>query len=616
MPRLRDRPEDVTSSYLRQHVDNPVEWYSWDSDALERARELDRPIFLSIGYAACHWCHVMAHESFENPRLAAVLNESFVPIKVDREERPDLDALYMAATQRLSGHGGWPMSVFLTPDGRPFMAGTYYPPVDRGGQVGFDRLLAAMKDAWTNQRELVEVQATELAHAASREVRFLDHLAPSHHELDLAATREQLRDELVGRLDPRGGFTAAPKFPRPTYIEALLEFSDDASRHAVTLTLEAMSRLGLFDHLRGGFARYSVDDAWHVPHFEKMLCDQALLARAYFRAAKILNRPQWRSVALATLDFTEAYLRLGDGYASSLDADAGGVEGSHVTWTPDEVRATLQRAGLDDAVDGVVSRWRLDETTFDGRAIPQLAVDEPFNCPGPLLAARDALVDELATRAAPSRDEKIILEWNAMFASALLASDDPTRHARAFALLAALGSTHFDGERYWRTEARRAAATASDLAWYVDAFVDAFEISGDVTWLAHGDDVARYLIAHYWEGDVPSVERPDVGRGLSFVDQRVDDLAQRPQDIFDGATPSAHAVATRALARLGLCRGDQEFVVVAQRLVELARGLLVEHPGAVADLVAAAGYALDGVEIVIPGETNVFTQHVRSRAMF
>ncbi|MDE3007750.1 MAG: thioredoxin domain-containing protein [Acidobacteriota bacterium] len=616
MPRLRDRPEDVTSSYLRQHVDNPVEWYSWSGDALERARELDRPIFLSIGYAACHWCHVMAHESFEDPQLAAVLNESFVPIKVDREERPDLDALYMAATQVLSGHGGWPMSVFLTPDGRPFMAGTYYPPVDRGGHVGFDRLLAAMKDAWNNQRELVERQADQLADAATREVRFLDHLAPTTASLDLASTRKLLRDDLVGRLDPLGGFGSAPKFPRPTFVEALLEFDDATTRHAVRLTLDAMSRFGLFDHLRGGFARYSVDDAWHVPHFEKMLCDQALLARTYLRAAKVFEHDEWRDVALATLDFVERFLRLGDGYASSLDADAGGVEGSHVTWTPDEVRDTLRRAGLDTNVDAVLRRWRLDETTFDGRAIPQLAFEEPFNCPTSLLDARDALVEELTRRPAPGRDEKIILEWNAMWASALLGSDDPARHERAFQLLASLGATHFDGERYWRTEAQRAAATAGDLAWYVDAFVDAFEVSGDVTWLEHGEDVARYLVAHYWEGHVPSVDRPHVGQGFSLVDQRVDDLAQRPQDIFDGATPSAHAVATRALARLGLCRGDQGHLVMAQRLVELARALLVDHPGAVADLVAAAGFALDGVEIVIPGASNAFTQHVRSKAMF
>ncbi|HEV3268091.1 MAG TPA: DUF255 domain-containing protein, partial [Acidimicrobiales bacterium] len=330
MPLLRDVRDELGSSYLLDHVDNPVSWRTWGQDTLDEAARSDRPIFLSIGYAACHWCHVMAHESFEDDEIARLLNDHFIPVKVDREERPDVDALYMSATQLVSGHGGWPMSVFLLPDGKPFMAGTYYPPTDRGGQVGFGRLLRALHDAWVNQRELVERQAGELANALGREVHFIDHLAPFDDTLDLGAIRNKLRDELIGQVDVEGGFGRAPKFPRPSFVEALLDFDDEEARDAVALTLDAMSRRGLYDHLEGGFARYSVDAEWHVPHFEKMLSDQALLARCYLRASVIAQRPEWRDVALGTLNFVARDLRRDDGYASSLDADAGGVEGAHV----------------------------------------------------------------------------------------------------------------------------------------------------------------------------------------------------------------------------------------------------------------------------------------------
>jgi hypothetical protein len=285
---VTNRLAGASSAYLRQHAENPVDWWTWDQAALDEAARLDRPIFLSIGYAACHWCHVMAHESFEDPAVAAILNEHFVAIKVDREERPDVDALYMAATQLVSGHGGWPMSVFLVPDGRPFMAGTYYPPVERHGQASFTTLLNAMSEAWTNRRDVVEHQAKELSSAIEREVSFIDHLAPYVETLDLVTVRARLRDELVDRFDADGGFGDAPKFPRPSYVEALLAFDDPRARFAVGQTLDAMSRRGLYDHLRGGFARYSVDAQWHVPHFEKMLSDQALLARTYLRAAKAI----------------------------------------------------------------------------------------------------------------------------------------------------------------------------------------------------------------------------------------------------------------------------------------------------------------------------------------
>ena len=559
----------------------------------------------------------MAHESFENNEVATVLNASFIAIKVDREERPDVDALYMAATQLMSGHGGWPMSVFLFPDGRPFMAGTYYPPEDRHGQVGFSRLLASMNDAWTNQRDAVERQAKELSHAIEREVSFVDHLAPSAGAIDLVVARQQLRDDLVRRVDVEGGFGDAPKFPRPSYVEALLDFDDVESRDAVERTLDAMSRRGLYDHVRGGFARYCVDEEWHVPHFEKMLSDQALLARTYLRAAqKQPDHPQWRDVALDTLRFVMNDLALESGFASSLDADAGAVEGSHVTWTPDEVRDALDRVGRLDDLSAALARWRIESSgPFEGRSIPRLGGEAPFLTPPLLHDAHEALRRARAARIQPGRDEKVILEWNAMLASALLRSDDDEFTRRGLNLLTTLVSTHFSGDVWWRTEQRKAHAVAADVAWLLEAYVDAFEATGDDTWLISGTELAHYLLRHYWDGPTPTPTSPHEGHGIFAQSDLVSDLSIRPKEIFDGATPSSHAVACRALARLALCRGDGELLVVAQRLVEVAATVLISHPGAVPDLLDAAGYALDGVEIVVPGAKNVLSHHVRSLAM-
>ena len=617
MPLIRDVKEQLGSSYLISHADNPVDWWLWGEDALDEARRLERPIFLSVGYAACHWCHVMAHESFEDPVIGAQLNESFIAIKVDREERPDVDALYMAATQLVSGHGGWPMSVFLLPDGRPFMAGTYYPPVERHGQVGFARLLDAMRDAWTTQRDAVIAQATELNTALARDISFIDHLAPFTEALDLSAARRALRDELVGRVDVDGGFGDAPKFPRASYVDALLEFDDDESRACVIRTLDAMARRGLYDHLRGGFARYSVDAQWHVPHFEKMLSDQALLARTYLRAAALVEGHHWwREVALDTIQFVLNDLQLDGGFAASLDADADGVEGSHVTWTPDEVRRALDRDGEGRHLTEVLARWRIETPgAFEGRSIPRLDSAVPFTTPDSLRESHSSLRRARAARIQPSRDEKIILEWNAMIATALFASHRDDLVTRGLTLLTSLAASHHRDGVWWRTATHQTHATAADVAWMIDASLDAFEVDGDDRWLRSATDLSTYLLAHYWDGAVPDARHPHEGRGLLSVSDLVTDLSARPKEIFDGATPSSHAVACRALARLAHCGGDADLLAVAQRLVELAATLVASHPGAVPDLVAAAGFALDGVEVVVPGGENELSRHVRSRAM-
>ena len=616
MARLSELPATTLSPYLAQHVDQPVRWWAWGEDALAEARRRDLPIFLSVGYAACHWCHVMAHESFEDPDIAEVLNEMFVPIKVDREERPDLDQLYMAATQLVSGHGGWPMSVFALPDGRPFTAGTYYPPTDRSGQVGFTTLLDAVASAWRGRREEVERQAGAVERALAREIAFVDHLAPRSEPLDLPAIRAALADEIAAATDEDGG-SGAPRFPRPSFVEALLAVPVGDHLDAALRILRAMSRGGLFDHLAGGFARYSVDAHWRVPHFEKMLSDQALLAATYFGAARRGGEfAVCAEVARATVDFVLTDLRVEGGFSASLDADAAGVEGSHVTWRPDEVRETLRRAGLEDQTDAVVDYLTITvRGDHEGRSVPRLADGAAFTPPRELTAALDALRDERRQRPQPARDDKVILEWNAMFARALFASRDDVYVREAFDLLAALATSHHRHGHWWRTATGHDFATASDVAWWIDACVDAYEVAGDDAWLERADDAAAYLLEHYWDGPVPSARDPHVGGGVLATSDQCADLFVRPKDVFDGATPSSHAVATRALARVAHCRGDHDLLVVAQRLVELAAELLATHPRAVPDLVAAADF-VEGVELVIPGEPNDLSDHVRSLPMW
>jgi hypothetical protein len=346
-----------------------------------------------------------------------------------------------------------------------------------------------------------------------------------------------------------------------------------------------------------------------------MLSDQALLARAYLRAARAMpEHPEWREVALDTIDFVLDDLNVESGFASALDADAGGVEGAHVTWTPEEVANALEEAGLGADVDAARRRWRIEAPgDFDGRSIPRLADGEPFTTPVTLAPARAALRRSRARRIQPGRDEKVILEWNAMFASALFEVRDPTHTGRATSLLRSLQRTHFHDGVWWRTESRRAHASASDVAWMLDACVDGYEATGDDSWIGSARSLARYLLEHYWDGDVPTSVTPHVGNGVFARSNLVTDLHAQPKEIFDGATPSSHAVACRALARLALCTGDPETLVVAQRLVALAASLIAVHPGAVPDLLEAAGFALTGVEVVIPGDANTLSTYVNSR---
>ncbi len=611
MPRLRDVTDDLGSPYLRDHADNPVEWWAWGEDAFEHARRRDVPIFISVGYASCHWCHVMAHESFESSEVAQLLNDGFVSIKVDREERPDVDSLYMTATQMSSGHGGWPMSIFALPDGRPFFTGTYFPPHDRANQVGFVRLLQALSNAWRVQRAAVVEQADEIAEALAKEVSFVDQLVAHDEPVDLAEIRTRLRRELVDSVDPDGGFSSAPKFPHPGLLHALVGADADA-REVLALCLDAMSRRGLYDHLGGGFARYCVDRAWHVPHFEKMLIDQAHLVSLYARAGRAEKREDWLEVARATAAFVWDELSVTGGLASSLDADAGGSEGAHVTWTPEEVTDALGDA---EHTTAALRRWTITgEGDLDGRSVPRLGDGEPFSTPEALRAAESALRAARARRVQPARDDKVILEWNARFAGACLTLGEEFAE-RALNLLDGLHSSHWRDNAWRRTQSGPVLGTLGDLAALLDAELDAFEFTGSDEWLERARHSAAYLLEHFWDGPRPSSKNPDLGRGVFSASDLATDLLLRPKEIFDGVGPSGHALATRALARLGLIDANTESLAAAQRLVALAATLLAQHPRAVADLLEAAGFALEGVEIVVPGPPSDLGQHVRWRAV-
>ncbi len=613
-----------TSPYLRQHADNPVDWYPWGREALELARQADKPLFVSIGYASCHWCHVMAHESFEDPAVAEELNRAFVSVKVDREERPDVDTVYMAAVQALTGQGGWPMSVFCTPDGRPFFAGTYFPPGDRHGMPGFRRVIEAMDEAWTDRRSDVEAQADEVSNAVTAEMRLVDRLspAPAGGEPGDSDLLDRVLDDLAERFDEQwGGFGPAPKFPRPTFVDLALRqhlaARDDRSRTLATRTLDAMATGGIYDHLVGGFARYSTDRQWLVPHFEKMLTDQVLLARAYLHAWLVTGSDDYLQVATETLEFTLADLGApGGGLCSSFDADAGGREGAHATWTPDQARAALAEAGRADLYDALADWYSITpEGNWEGVTILRRPLGAPMGRPLEVEEARRALARARSRRQQPALDDKVLTEWNAMAASVLAEAAAVTQRQdwglRAAEIVEFLFSElRREGRwlRSWQDGEARHLALAGDYAWLVDSCTRLGELEGRASWLERASAVADELLDLFWDpGD------DGRGAGLFLTGSDAEALIVRPKDLLDGAIPSAHATAAGALLRLSSLTGDERHRESAHRLVALGGPLLARQPTAVADLVGAALMASRPSEVVVSGDRPDLLSIVRGR---
>jgi uncharacterized protein len=603
---------DETSPYLRQHADNPVEWFPWGEEALGRAKTENKPIFLSIGYASCHWCHVMAHESFEDDATAAALSRWFISVKVDREERPDLDSLYMAATQAFTGSGGWPMSVFCTPDGRPFYAGTYFPPEDRHGMPAFRRVVEALGTAWEQERESVLTQAEALVDAVRREVRLAETMAESSSngvavpgsadDLNADQLIEAVVAGLQGGFDPKwGGFGPAPKFPRPSLVELCLRHyrrtGSERSRQMALTTLDGMAAGGMYDHLVGGFCRYSTDDRWLVPHVEKMLTDQALLARAYLHAWQETGQDNYLTVVTETLDFVLRDLSTPEGALfSSFDADAGGVEGSHATFTLAELKEALP----DQLVDPTAEWYGITPGgNGEGRSILFRPVGAPLQRPPEIEEARQLLAAVRAGRVQPARDEKVLTEWNAMAAATLAevamvtGSAEYGRRAEEIGEFL-LSAVYENGRlmRSWQGGRARHLGVAADHAWLVEACVRLSELTGKAIWRSRAQQVGRELLDLFWDND---------SGGFFTTGDDAEPLIVRPKEYLDGALPATNSIAVQALVRANALDDDARVRQAVERTVTEASALLSRHPGALADLVAALPMVNGRQEIVITG---------------
>ncbi|HEV3227355.1 MAG TPA: thioredoxin domain-containing protein, partial [Acidimicrobiales bacterium] len=612
-----NRLAESTSPYLRQHQDNPVDWYPWGDDAFARAKAEDKPIMLSVGYSACHWCHVMAHESFEDADTAAVINELFVNVKVDREERPDVDAIYMDATQAMTGHGGWPMTVFCDPDGRPFYCGTYFPKQSRGGMPSFVDVCRAVDDAWRNRRADLIEHANELTAAIGKSAALA---APDGRALPgvevLTAAYSNLRAQ---HDDQWGGFGGAPKFPQSMSLELLLRAHDrsgaEPALQTVRTSLDAMASGGMYDHLGGGFARYAVDAIWLVPHFEKMLYDQALLARTYLHAWQVTGSDAYAQVVEETIEYVLRDLRHPDGgFYSAEDADSEGVEGKFYVWTPDEMRSAL--ADAPELADAAI-RWYgvTGDGNFEGTNIlNRITHRGELIRPPEIDTARARLLAARAHRVRPGLDDKVLAEWNGLMlatlgeaAAAMGRMDwlDAARTTGAF-LLRELRRPDGRWLRSWQAERRaHTLAFAADYGALVDAFTRLGEATGEARWITAATDTADGLLRLFWDDDAG---------GLFTTGHDGEQLVARPKDLLDNATPAANSLAAVGLLRLGALTGVGRYRKRADDILRLLGGVAGQHPTAFAHLLAAVDLVDAGVtEVAIVGDRPDLVRTVQSR---
>jgi uncharacterized protein YyaL (SSP411 family) len=618
-----NRLADETSPYLRQHADNPVDWYPWGDEAFAAARRDDKPVLLSVGYSACHWCHVMAHESFEDPEVAALMNELFVNVKVDREERPDVDEIYMEAVQALTGQGGWPMTVFLTPDGRPFFGGTYFPKTRRGGMIAFPELCSRIDELWRTRREDIDAQAGQLTGALGRSA-LVEPGGESPAGDALAAAVKTLRQQ---HDDARGGFGGAPKFPQAMSLDLLLRAlarqpsPDPDIRGIVETSLDAMASGGIYDHLGGGFARYSVDAVWLVPHFEKMLYDQALLARAYLHAWQLTGHERYRQVLDETVAYVLRDLRHpAGGFFSAEDADSEGEEGRFYVWTVDEVVAALD--GDRELADEAMAFYGVTPAgNFEGRSIlNRIHARGPGGAdlarPPRVEDARARLFAARERRVRPGLDDKVLAEWNGLMLAALAEAAAAT--GRRDWLEAAAGTGEFllrslrreDGRwlRSWQAERagrRPILAFAADHAALADAFVRLAEATGEARWIDAARSAANALLDLFWD---------DERGGLFTTGTDAERLVARNKDLMDNATPSANSLAAVALLRLAALTGEDRYRDRAEQILRLTGTLATQHPTAFGHLLAAVDLAVNGIdEVVVAGERPDLVEVVHGR---
>ncbi len=602
-----------TSPYLLQHAANPVDWYPWGAEALARARSENRPIFLSIGYSACHWCHVMERESFENPEIAAVMNEHFVNIKVNREERPDLDQIYMSAVMAMTGHGGWPMSVFLTPDLKPFFGGTYFPPADSRGMAGFPRILLGVNRAWQERREEILESAAEMA----EQLQALGRVPKGAGNFDQAILDRSAR-ALALSFDPlHGGFGRAPKFPHPMDLRVLLRHhaltGDSQSLHAVRHTLDKMAKGGIYDHLGGGFARYSTDDRWLVPHFEKMLYDNALLTSTYLEAYQATRDADFARVARETMDYVLARMTDAQGaFYSTEDADSEGVEGKYYVWSPAEVTEVLgaERGKTFCYVYDVTDpgNWEGENILNLPRTINQAARlldrDEP-ELRRELAASRAELLAVRDERVPPAKDTKVLVSWNGLMIAALAEGGRAVPDERY--LEAARRASRFILDRMRRDDGRllhtykggqaKLDAYLDDYANLIDGLTRLYEATGEPPWIESALDLADVMI-----GEFADLEQG----GFFFTGNRHEALIARQKDLHDNATPSGNGMAATCLIRLGALTGRDRLTAAGRSALSAVQLVLEREPAAAGQSLIALDFLLGSIrEFAVIGGTDL-----------
>ncbi len=636
---MANRLINETSPYLLQHAHNPVDWYPWGEEALERAKAEDRPILLSVGYSACHWCHVMERESFENPEIAKIMNDNFVSIKVDREERPDIDSIYMTAVQAMTGSGGWPMTVFLTPEGKPFYGGTYFPPEDRGGMPSFPRVLQAIARAYREDRGSV-------ARTTSQLLERMQAVASGARSLD-PLTKDVLYQAYRGISsdfdDTYGGVGMQPKFPQPMTYEFLLRYylrsNDERALEMVELTLQRMAEGGIYDQIGGGFHRYSTDTFWLVPHFEKMLYDNALLVKLYLHAYQVTEKPLYRRVVEETLAYALREMTSPEGgFYSAQDADSEGEEGKFFIWRPEQIKRVL---GDEDGE--IANRYYgvTREGNFEGRSILHVAENASEVAEGSrhgaeaagmsaeqleemLLRAKAKLLEAREQRVHPGRDDKILTSWNALMmrafaeASAILNRPD---YADAAEMNADFILTNLrDGRRLLRTYKDGKAKLngyLEDYAFLIDALLILHEVTFGERWLKEAIALGEDMVELFW----------DEGR-QQFYDTGIDHeaLVVRPRDISDNAIPSGSSMAADVLMRLAVIVGDQEYQRRAVASLRAVKQLMERFPtGAGQWLCALDFYLSTPKEIAIIGDirqedarallSEVFRKYIPNRVL-
>jgi len=614
-----------SSPYLKQHAGNPVDWYPWGAEALARASAEDKPILLSIGYSACHWCHVMAHESFENPEIAALMNRHFINIKVDREERPDLDDIYQKSAQVFTGRsGGWPLTMFLTPNQEPFYGGTYFPPVPRHSLPAFPDVLDGVIDAYRNHPDEVRKNIDRVKNGLARFATLIPaNQSPTHRLLDRAA------EELGRWFDPvHAGFGDGPKFPTVPPLSVMLRQSartgDPSFREKVLQQLRAMAAGGLYDHLGGGFHRYAVDAEWKIPHFEKMLYDNAQLVRLYLDGWRLTKEERFREVVEETLDYVRREMTHPDGaFFAAQDADSEGREGAFYVWTPEEVEVVLGRqlGGEFCRMYGITT-----EGNFEGKNVPQRLAEGPIQMAEEslLTPARMKLRDARDKRVKPHRDENIITSWNAMmissFFEAAVAFDVPAYRTTGEKALTFLVDYAFAQERVCRTVAGhqgRLNGYLDDAAWLAVALLDAFEATSHRWYLEQACAVTDSLLSHFWD---------EAGDGCFFTSHDHERLLQRMKPGLDSAVPSGNAVAATVLLRLFSFTGEQRYYDRAGRILTVFQRVMAQNPYSSAALLCSLDWWLAGAtEITIIGArshsvteamlTTVYRRYIPNRVV-